>query len=57
MSGSGKQQDVSKVLHSLRVELTFVGMGKKPVLAKASEHFFDVFAMIRRIIRINEDVV
>ncbi len=51
------RQNVPKVLYLLRVKLTFVGMGKKPVLAKASEHFFDVFAMICGIVRINEDVV
>ena len=43
-----RRQDISKVLHSLRVKLTFVGAGKKPMLAKVSEHFLDVFVMIRR---------
>ncbi len=52
-----RRQNVSKVLHSLRVKLTFVGMGKKPVLAKVSEHFFDMLVMIYGIIGINEDVV
>jgi len=39
------------------VKLTFVAAGKKPVLAKASEHFLDVFAIIRRIVGIDEDVI
>ena len=52
-----RRQDVPKVLYSLRVKLTFVGAGEEPVLVKASEHFFDMFAMIRRIVRINEDVI
>ena len=52
-----RRQDVPKVLYLLRVKLTFVGIGEEPMLAKASEHFFDVFAMIRRIIGINEDVI
>ncbi len=51
------RQDVPKVLYSLRVKLTFVGAGEEPVLAKALEHFFDMFAMIRRIVGINEDVI
>ena len=51
------RQNVSKVLHPLRVKLTFVGTGKKPVLAKALEHFLDVLVMIHRIIEINEDVI
>ena len=51
------RQDVSKVLHLLRVKLTFVGVCKKPILAKASEHFLDVFAMIYGIVRINEYIV
>ena len=51
------RQDVPKVLYSLRVKLTFVGAGKEPVLAKALEHFFDMFAMIHGIIGINEGVV
>ncbi len=51
------RQDVPKVLYLLRVKLTFVGVGKEPMLAKVSEHFFDMFAMIRGIVRINEDVV
>jgi len=41
-----RRQDVSKVFHSLRVKLTFVGAGKKPMLAKVSEHFLDMLAMI-----------
>ena len=51
------RQDIPKVLYLLRVKLTFVGVGKDPMLAKASEHFFDVFVMIRRIVGINKDVV
>ncbi len=52
-----RRQNVLKVLYSLRVKLTFVGMGKKPVLAKALEHFLDMLVMICRVIGINEDVV
>ncbi len=51
------RQNVPKVLYLLRVKLTFVGVSKEPMLAKVSEHFFDVFAMICRIVGINEDVV
>ena len=51
------RQNVPKVLYSLRVKLTFVGAGEEPMLVKVSEHFFDVFVMICRIIRINENVV
>ena len=51
------RQDVPKVLYSLRVKLTFVGMDEEPMLVKASEHFLDVLAMICRIVRIDEDVV
>ena len=40
-----------------RVKLTFVGTGKKPVLAKALEYFLDMLVMIHGIIGINEDVV
>ncbi len=52
-----RRQNVPKVLYSLRVKLIFVGMGKKSMLAKVSEHFLDVFAVIHGIIEINEDVV
>src|SRR6266511_2661391 len=50
-------QNVPKVLHPFRMKLTFVGAGEEPVLAKAAEHFSDMFAMIRRIVGVDEDVV
>src|SRR6266545_488759 len=50
-------QNVPEVLHPFRMKLTFVGAGEEPMLAKAAEHFSDMFAMIRRIVGVDEDVV
>ena len=52
-----RRQDVTKVLNLLLVKLALFRLGVKPMLPKASEHFFNLSGVSSFIGRVNENVV
>jgi len=52
-----RRQNVSKIFHSLGVELTLVSMGIEAIFSESLEHFFNVLLVVCKVVGVNEDVI
>ena len=54
---SFQRKNIAKIFHNVRVELTLVCMGVKPILSEALKYLSDMFAVSFGVIGVDENVI